>query len=164
MADKGGRLWVPSERVLLGHGGGGFLTRELIEKVFRPALGDPELRTDCDAAVLNNPGGRLAFTTDSYVVSPLFFPGGDIGKLAVCGTVNDLAVMGAEPLWLSLGFVLEEGLLLTDLRRVAESVGIWARAAGVRVVTGDTKVVEKGKGDGLYLNSAGVGRVVTDLP
>jgi len=152
------------ERVLLAHGGGGRLTKELIAQVLLPCLGNPALDPLDDAAVLDLEAGGWAFTTDSYVVSPLFFPGGDIGKLAVCGTVNDLAVKGARPLWMSLGLVLEEGLPLTDLRRVAESIGTWAQSVGVAVVTGDTKVVERGRCDGLYLNTAGIGKVVTPLP
>ncbi|OFW60678.1 MAG: hydrogenase expression/formation protein HypE, partial [Actinobacteria bacterium RBG_16_64_13] len=127
-------------------------------------LDDPVLGELEDAAVVDVEAGRLAFTTDGYVVSPLFFPGGDIGKLAVCGTVNDLAVMGAEPLWMSLGMVLEEGLLVSDLRVVIGSVGTWARKAKVRLITGDTKVVERGKCDGVYLTTAGVGRVVAADP
>lgn len=156
---------MSEERILLGHGGGGLLTARLIEGLVLPVLDDPALLALDDAAAIDVESGRLAFTTDGYVVSPLFFPGGDIGKLAVCGTVNDLAVCGAEPLWMSLGMVLEEGLLMSDLRTVVESVGTWARAAGVRVVTGDTKVVERGRCDGLYLTTAGVGRMaVADPP
>jgi len=155
---------VTEERILLGHGGGGLLTARLIEEIMLPVLDDPELRRLDDAAVLPVEAGRLALTTDSYVVSPLFFPGGDIGKLAVCGTVNDLAVKGAEPLWMTVGMVLEEGLALSDLRRVVESLGAWAREAGVRVVAGDTKVVERGRCEGMYLNSAGVGRIVMEIP
>jgi hydrogenase expression/formation protein HypE len=155
---------VISDHVLLGHGGGGLLTRELIESVILPMLDNPLLRPLDDAAILSVESGRLAFTTDSYVVSPLFFPGGDIGKLAVCGTVNDLAVKGAKPLWMSLGLVLEEGLPLVDLEGVIESVGSAAREAGVTVVTGDTKVVEKGRCDGLYINTAGIGRVAAGDP
>jgi hydrogenase expression/formation protein HypE len=162
-----------SERVLLGHGGGGLLTKELIEAVIMPVLDNPLLHPLDDAALLRvqaaGPGGstgtvELAFTTDSYVVTPLFFPGGDIGKLSVCGTVNDLAVKGAEPLWMSLGLVLEEGLPVADLERVIRSIGETARAAGIQVVTGDTKVVEKGRCDGLYINTAGIGRVAAPTP
>ncbi len=153
-----------SDHVLLGHGGGGLLTRELIESVILPVLDNPLLHPLDDAAILDVEKGKLAFTTDSYVVSPLFFPGGDIGKLAVCGTVNDLAVKGAKPLWMSLGLVLEEGLPLVDLKKVIESVGSAAREAGVKVVTGDTKVVEKGRCDGLYINTAGIGSLVAGSP
>lgn len=148
-----------SDKVLLAHGGGGLLTKELIESVILPVLDNPLLRPLDDAAILHAGVGDLAFTTDSYVVSPLFFPGGDIGKLCVCGTVNDLAVKGAEPLWMSLGLVLEEGLPMADLERVIGSIGAAAREAGIQVVTGDTKVVEKGRCDGLYVNTAGIGRV-----
>lgn len=150
--------------VLLGHGGGGLLTQELIETVFLPHLDNTYLRPLDDAALLEAPAGHLAFTTDTYVVSPLFFPGGDIGRLAVCGTVNDLSVKGAEPLWLSLGLVIEEGFSLDDLAAVAASIGASAREAGVAVVTGDTKVVEKGRGDGVYINTAGIGRVTVSNP
>jgi hydrogenase expression/formation protein HypE len=151
---------IRSDKVLLAHGGGGLLTRELIESVILPVLDNPLLHPLDDAAVLRTGDGDLAFTTDGYVISPLFFPGGDIGKLCVCGTVNDLAVKGAEPLWISLGLVLEEGLPIADLERVVRSIGSAAREAGIQVVTGDTKVVEKGRCDGLYINTAGIGRVV----
>ena len=150
-----------SERaeITIGHGGGGRLTEELIEKIFRPAFANPALELRHDGALLQAGGVRLAFTTDSHVVSPLFFPGGDIGKVAVYGTVNDLAMCGARPLWLSAGFILEEGLPIDVLRRVAASMSEAASAAGVAIVTGDTKVVERGKGDGLYVTTAGVGLV-----
>jgi hydrogenase expression/formation protein HypE len=136
--------------------------QELIADVFRRAFEGPLLETRHDGAVLELPGlagARLAFTTDSYVVRPLFFPGGDIGSLAVNGTVNDLAMCGARPLWLSCGFILEEGLEVADLARVAGSMRAAADAAGVALVTGDTKVVDRGRGDGLYLNTAGIGVV-----
>ncbi len=151
---------IRSDKVLLAHGGGGLLTKELIESVILPVLDNPLLHPLDDAAVLEAGSGSLAFTTDSYVVSPLFFPGGDIGRLCVCGTVNDLAVKGAEPLWMSLGLVLEEGLPIADLQSVIQSIGSAAREAGIQVVTGDTKVVEKGRCDGLYVNTAGIGRIV----
>jgi hydrogenase expression/formation protein HypE len=149
----------PGEQILLAHGGGGRLTRNLIEKELLPALRNPALEPLADGAVLDVPAGRLAFTTDSFVVQPLFFPGGDIGTLAVNGTVNDLAMCGAQPLYLSLGLILEEGLPLADLRRVVASVAQAARAAKVVVVTGDTKVVERGKGDGVFAHTSGVGVV-----
>ena len=147
-------------RILLAHGGGGQLTAELIERVILPALGESPAAGLTDAAILSATGDRLAFTTDSYVIWPLEFPGGDIGKLAICGTVNDLAVSGAQPIALSLGLVLEEGLEVALLRRVLTSAGLAARAAGVAVVTGDTKVVEHGKCDGLYANTSGLGAVL----
>jgi hydrogenase expression/formation protein HypE len=150
---------VERAEITIGHGGGGQLTEELIEGIFRPAFSNPALDLRHDGAVLEMAGVRLAFTTDSHVVSPLFFPGGDIGKVAVNGTVNDLAMCGARPLWLSAGFVLEEGLPIETLRRVAASMGAAAEAAGVAIVTGDTKVVERGRGDGLYVTTAGVGLV-----
>jgi hypothetical protein len=145
--------------IQMAHGGGGRLTQQLIDRVFAPAFRNAALDARHDGALLPAPppGTRLAFTTDSHVVSPLFFPGGDIGALAVHGTVNDLAMCGARPKWLSAGFILEEGLPIATLERVVASMGAAARAAGVEIVTGDTKVVERGKGDGLYVNTAGVG-------
>lgn len=149
--------------VLLAHGGGGRLTRRLIDDVFRPAFRNPLLDTGHDGAVLPPTLHRLAFTTDASVVRPLFFPGGDIGTLAVNGTVNDLAMCGARPLYLSASFVIEEGLPVETLRRVAASMRQAADAAGVSVVTGDTKVVDRGAGDGLYLATSGVGVLEHDL-
>ena len=151
----------PGERVVLGHGGGGRLSGELIDQLFLPAFGAAATAaTPTDSAVLDLPGGdRIAFTTDTYVVRPLFFPGGNIGELAVNGTVNDLAMSGARPLALSSAFVLEEGLDLDVLARVATSMGQASIRAGVALVTGDTKVVEKGHGDGIYVNTAGIGLV-----
>jgi hydrogenase expression/formation protein HypE len=151
-------------RVLLAHGGGGRIMRDLIESVFVPAFRNPLLEQRHDGAVFPTPPrGRLAFTTDSYVVKPLFFAGGDIGSLAVNGTVNDLAMCGARPLYLSAGFILEEGLVMEDLERVVRSMKSAAAVAGVVIVTGDTKVVDKGKGDGLFVNTAGVGVLEHDL-
>ena len=151
------------ETVLLAHGSGGQLSHELVARVFAPRFDNPILAALNDAAVLDamtgRHGARLAFTTDSYVVSPLFFPGGDIGKLAVCGTVNDLAVVGAQPRYLSAGYILEEGLPMATLERVAASMAETARAAGVQIVTGDTKVVGRGAADGLFINTAGLGIV-----
>jgi hydrogenase expression/formation protein HypE len=151
--------FVDREHVLLGHGSGGRLTAELIETLVLPAFHNPALAPLDDQAILSVPGGRLAFTTDSYVVTPLFFPGGDIGSLAVHGTVNDLAMGGARPLALSLAFIIEEGFPLSDLRRVIESARAAAAAVGVPIVTGDTKVVERGSADGLFVNTSGVGLV-----
>jgi hydrogenase expression/formation protein HypE len=147
------------DKVLLGHGSGGRLSAELLQKVFLPAFQNPALSSLNDQALVTVEDVRLAFTTDSFVVKPLFFPGGDIGSLAVNGTINDLAVGGAEPLFLSVGFILEEGLPLATLHQVVESLSRAAKEAGVAVVTGDTKVVEKGKGDGLFINTSGIGRV-----
>ncbi len=147
------------DQVLLGHGSGGTLTAELIRNIFLPAFQNPILARLDDQAVVTVNGLRLAFTTDSFVVKPLVFPGGDIGSLAVHGTVNDLAMGGAQPLFLSAAFIIEEGLPFETLRRVVASLHQAAAAAGVEVVTGDTKVVEKGSGDGLFINTSGVGLV-----
>jgi hydrogenase expression/formation protein HypE len=145
--------------IVLGHGGGGKLSSELVEHLFVPAFANETLERLGDAAVVDAPGGRLAFTTDSFVVSPLFFPGGSIGELAVHGTVNDLAMVGASPSFLSAGFILEEGFPMAKLAAVVERMAKAANAAGVRIVTGDTKVVERGHGHGCYINTAGVGVV-----
>ncbi len=145
-------------RILLAHGSGGELSRELIHDVFARAFDNPLLNAMGDSAVLGElPPGRVALTTDSYVVQPLFFPGGDIGELAVCGTVNDLAVIGARPLYLTAGFILEEGVPVDDLKRIVASMADTARSAGVLIVTGDTKVVDRGAADGIFINTAGVG-------
>ena len=143
--------------VLLAHGGGGRLTQGLIEGLFLDAFRNPALAALHDGAVLELEGGRFAFTTDSYVVRPLFFPGGNIGSLSVHGTVNDLAMCGARPVALSAGFILEEGLPMEDLRRVVLSMKEAAALCGVPIVTGDTKVVDRGKGDGIFINTAGLG-------
>jgi len=148
---------VPDRFVTMAHGGGGTRMQELLSEIVFPALGSGEVAAAEDAACVDVPEGRLAFTTDSFVVSPLVFSGGDIGKLAVCGTVNDLAMVGAEPLYLTLGLILEEGLAFDVLEVALASVARSAAEAGVEVVAGDTKVVEKGKADGLYINTAGVG-------
>ncbi|MGD9127244.1 MAG: hydrogenase expression/formation protein HypE [Planctomycetia bacterium] len=148
------------DTVQMAHGGGGRMMRQLIEKVFLPgfATGDPAKAAPAhDSAVLNTPAGRIAMTTDTFVVDPLFFPGGDIGHLAVCGTVNDLAMAGARPLALSCGFVLEEGFSLEKLEQIVQSMKRTADEVGVPIVTGDTKVVDRGRGDGVYINTAGVG-------
>ncbi len=150
---------VPEDRVLLAHGGGGKLTQQLLEKLFLPAFAHPALQARHDGAILRVNGLRLAFSTDSFVVRPLIFPGGTIGDLAVNGTVNDLAMCGARPLYLSAGFILEEGLPMETLRRVVASMSEAAARAGVALVTGDTKVVDKGKGDGIFINTAGIGVV-----
>jgi hydrogenase expression/formation protein HypE len=146
--------------ILLGHGSGGKLSAELLRDVFLPALGNPILNRLEDQAVLAINGTRLAFTTDSFVVKPLFFPGGDIGSLAVHGTVNDLAMGGAQPVALSAAFILEEGLPVADLRRIAESMASAAARVGVPIVAGDTKVVEKGSGDGVFITTTGIGLVL----
>jgi hydrogenase expression/formation protein HypE len=145
--------------VLLAHGGGGRLTQMLIDRMFLPTFDNPTLEMLHDGAILEVGGSRLAFSTDSFVISPLFFPGGDIGSLAVHGTLNDLAMCGAQPLGLSTGFILEEGLPMEDLWRVVQSIQGAAQAAGVSIVTGDTKVVDRGKGDGVFINTTGLGLI-----
>ncbi|HYZ09129.1 MAG TPA: hydrogenase expression/formation protein HypE [Pseudonocardiaceae bacterium] len=164
---------IREERITLAHGAGGKATHTLIEAVFLDAFRNPLLERMEDQAVftleggngagVNGAGGRLAFTTDSYVVSPLFFPGGNIGELAVNGTVNDLAMSGARPLHLSAGFILEEGFPVADLQRIVASMAAAATAAGVNIVTGDTKVVERGKADGCFINTAGIGVLERDI-
>jgi hydrogenase expression/formation protein HypE len=151
-----------ASHVLLAHGGGGTVMHRLIETVFAPAFATAPAERH-DGAIVQAGGQRLAFTTDSYVVHPLIFPGGDIGSLAVNGTVNDLAMCGARPRWLSAGFILEEGLPLPTLRHVVQSMARAAHAAGVQLVAGDTKVVDRGKGDGLFVNTAGIGVLEHDV-
>lgn len=146
------------EKVMLGHGSGGSMMKRIIDEVFFEAYAGDELLAGNDAAVLSIPeGSRLSFSTDSFVVTPHFFPGGDIGRLAVCGTVNDVATSGAKPLYLSCGFILEEGYPIADLKRICASMAEVAKEAGVRIVTGDTKVVNRGHGDGVFINTSGVG-------
>ncbi|MFD4138685.1 hydrogenase expression/formation protein HypE [Streptomyces sp. NPDC058572] len=146
-------------RVVMGHGGGGAMSAELVEHVFAPAFGGPVLAQLSDSAAVELGGARLAFSTDSFVVRPLFFPGGSIGDLAVNGTVNDLAMSGARAAYMSCGFILEEGVELSVVGRVAQALGAAARTAGVEVVTGDTKVVEAGHGDGIFINTSAIGLV-----
>lgn len=151
-------------QVIMGHGSGGKLSHDLISGLFLPPLGNPILLAGNDAGVIElESGARLAVSTDSHVVWPLFFPGGDIGRLAVCGTVNDVAMMGAKPMYLTAGFILEEGLELGLLEQVVASMRLAAIEAGVQIIAGDTKVVEKGKADGLYINTAGVGHIQSNL-
>jgi len=145
------------KQIVLGHGSGGKLTSELIEKLFLPAFGNSYLNKLDDQAVLQVNGSRLAFTTDAFVVTPIFFPGGDIGRLAINGTVNDLAMSGARPLYIAAAFILEEGLTTEDLSRVVESMRAAANEAGVQLVTGDTKVVNRGKGDKIFITTTGIG-------
>jgi hydrogenase expression/formation protein HypE len=152
------------KKIEIGHGSGGKLTRDLIQKVFIKHFDAEELKPLDDAAYINLKHHLTAMTTDSYVVRPLFFPGGDIGKLSICGTVNDLAVSGAVPRYLSIGLILEEGFPFASLEDIVKSIGETARVAGVKVVAGDTKVVEKDKCDGLYINTTGVGEIVRPLP
>ncbi len=147
------------ETVLLGHGSGGTMMKRIIDEVFYEAYGSSELLEGNDAASLDAPetGQRIAYSTDSFVVTPHFFPGGDIGKLAVCGTVNDVATSGATPKYLSCGFILEEGFPVADLKRICKSMAAAAQEAGVHIVTGDTKVVNRGHGDGVFINTSGIG-------
>lgn len=154
---------MAEKTILLDHGSGGLASQELIGNLFLKYLDNPTLHSLEDSAILENQTGNLAFTTDSYVVDPLFFPGGDIGKLAVHGTINDLAMRGATPLCLSLGLILEEGMSLADLERIIQSISEACKEAGVPVVTGDTKVVPKGKGDKIFINTSGIGIVAEHL-
>lgn len=149
----------PNETVILGHGSGGTLSRDLLRRLFLPELGKAAPRALDDSAVVEIDGQRFALTTDSHVVSPLFFPGGDIGRLAICGTVNDLAMVGAKPIALTCGFVLEEGLPFETLQRVAASMQAAAQEAGVYIAAGDTKVVQKGGADQLFINTSGIGKI-----
>ncbi|MBQ3392818.1 MAG: hydrogenase expression/formation protein HypE [Lachnospiraceae bacterium] len=153
---------MKEEYVTLAHGAGGKKTAQLIETVFRAAFENPYFTAD-DAAVLRVPQGELAMTTDSFIVSPAFFPGGNIGKLSICGTVNDLACMGAEPLYMTCGFIIEEGFPLEKLKKVAEAMSQTAREAGVLLVAGDTKVVGKGQADGVFINTTGIGRIMDGI-
>lgn len=155
---------APEDLIVLAHGGGGSLTRSLLARVILPRLRNPALDADHDGAVLDFGGSRLAFTTDAHVVRPLEFPGGDIGQLAVNGTVNDLAMCGARPLWLSAALILEEGFSQAVLARIVDSMATAAKAADVTLVTGDTKVVERGHGDGVFITTAGIGEVVAPTP
>lgn len=148
-----------NEQIVMGHGAGGRMSHQLIQKAFMSAFDNPALRAGDDAALVLPTNGKLSISTDSHVVFPLFFPGGDIGKLAVCGTVNDVAMLGAKPLYLTAGFILEEGLPMETLKQVVASMKAAADEAGVQIVAGDTKVVQKGKADGLYITTAGVGVV-----
>lgn len=154
---------MADERILLSHGAGGLKTQRLIREVFQKNIGNAYLQQELDAALIKFSNQKIAFTTDSYVVSPIFFPGGDIGKLAVCGTVNDLAVMGAKPLYLTLGLIIEEGLPVEELGRLMFSLGNTAREAGVQIVAGDTKVVEHGACDKIFINTSGIGFVPPNI-
>ena len=145
--------------IVMGHGGGGKLSAELVEHLFLPAFQNEALDNLGDASVVSLPAGRIAMSTDSYVIRPLFFPGGNIGELAVHGTVNDISMSGAKPLYLSCGFILEEGLPLEQLGRIVDSMAAAAKRAGVQLITGDTKVVDKGHGDGIYINTSGIGLI-----
>ena len=151
---------MEQETIKMDHGSGGRLSQELVAEVMLPAFGNPLLNELHDGAIVTTAGTKTAFTTDSYVVKPLFFAGGNIGKLAVCGTVNDLAMTGAVPRYLSVGMILEEGFPIADLRRIVESMRLAAAEANVLIVTGDTKVVDKGAADGIYINTAGIGDVI----
>ena len=151
-----------SDRITLAHGAGGQLSRELINEIIQPSFSNSILNTLHDGAVLQM-SGNLAFTTDSYVIKPLFFQGGDIGKLSVCGTVNDLAMTGAVPKILSVGFIIEEGFLIDDLKKIVQSMKTTADEAGIQIVTGDTKVVAKGQCDGIFINTAGIGQIIDGI-
>jgi len=155
---------IMNETIIISHGSGGKQTHDLIHSIFFPAFNNPELNREGDAAILDISGVKLAFTTDSFVVKPIFFPGGDIGKLAVAGTVNDLAVSGAKPLYLSCGFILHEGFSIEKLKKITLSMKQFADECGVRIVTGDTKVVERNSNDELFINSAGIGLIHKNAP
>ncbi len=157
------RLDIKHGRVDLSHGSGGRAMTQLIADIFHEALDNEWLRRGNDQSAFDVAGGRMVITTDGYVVSPIFFPGGDIGSLAVHGTINDVAMAGAQPLFLSAGFIIEEGFTFADLKRIADSMGEAARAAGVPIITGDTKVVERGKADGVFITTTGVGVVPDGL-
>lgn len=154
---------MKAERILMAHGSGGLMSQQLIDEVFKTAWRNEYLETMLDGALLDLPAGRVAMSTDSFVITPIFFPGGDIGKLSICGTVNDLAACGALPLYLSVAMIIEEGLPLADLHRIAESMAQTAVQAGVKLVTGDTKVVEKGSADGIFINTTGIGLIPEDI-
>jgi hydrogenase expression/formation protein HypE len=151
---------MKDEPILLAHGAGGKLSRRLIEEIIEPAFSNPLLSPLNDHAAFTLPAGRFALTTDSFVINPIFFRGGDVGKLAVCGTVNDLAVGGAQPLYMSASFIIEEGLSIGKLKRIVRSMAEASSTVGVKIVTGDTKVVENGKGDGIFINTTGIGAVM----
>lgn len=154
---------MKNERIQMGHGSGGKMSHDLIANIMFPAFNNPILAEMHDGAKLQIQEAKLAFTTDSFIVKPLFFPGGDIGKLAVCGTVNDLAMTGAVPLYLSVAFIIEEGFPVQDLRTIVQSIQTAAAEAGVFIVTGDTKVAEKGAVDGIYINTTGIGKIVDEV-
>lgn len=154
---------MKTDRVLMAHGSGGLMTQELIERVFKKAWNNRFLDPMLDGALLDLPPGRVAMTTDSFVITPLFFPGGDIGKISICGTVNDLVACGARPLYLSTAMIIEEGLLLADLESIAQSMAATACEAGVSLVTGDTKVVEKGSADRIFINTTGIGVIPENI-
>ncbi len=161
MSDKKQHCPLPLnyEHIVMAHGGGGRLMQQLLDNVIRPAFKNSLLDQNHDSAVLNLDNKKIAFTTDSYVVSPLFFAGGDIGKLAVCGTLNDLAMSGAKPLYISCSLIIEEGFAIKDLQQILQSMQLAAQQAGIYIVTGDTKIVDSGKGDGLYINTTGIGTI-----
>jgi len=148
-----------NDRIVMGHGSGGRMTQELIRKVFQPYFSNPTLDANNDFGVIASIGNRIAVSTDAHIVSPLFFPGGDIGRLAVCGTVNDVAMSGGKPVAITASFIIEEGFLIADLSRIAMSMSDAAREAGVIIVAGDTKVVEKGKADGVFISTTGIGYI-----
>ncbi len=148
---------MKQERILMAHGSGGLMSQRLIEEIFKSAWDNDIMAPMLDGAVFEIPAGRLAMSTDSFVITPLFFPGGDIGKLSVCGTVNDLVACGAQPMYLSTAFIIEEGFPLSDLRKIAGSMAATAKEAGIKLITGDTKVVEKGSVDGIFINTTGIG-------
>jgi len=147
------------QQIVMAHGGGGRLMQQLLDNIIRPIFSNPFLNQSHDSTLVTINGSKIAFTTDSYVINPVFFSGGDIGKLAVCGTLNDLAMSGAKPLYLTCSFIIEEGFAIEDLQKIAQSMQATAEQAGALIITGDTKIVNKGKGDGIFINTAGIGLV-----
>ena len=154
---------IKDDKILLGHGSGGKLSHTLVNEIFLPYFNNPALSKLDDGAIFETGGKKLAFSTDSYVVDPIFFPGGDIGKISVCGTVNDLSMMGARPLYLSAGFILEEGLPFNNLKKILQSMQEIANEAGIQIITGDTKVVPHGAADKIFINTAGVGEIIENV-
>jgi hydrogenase expression/formation protein HypE len=154
---------MATDRVLMAHGSGGLMSQQLIDQVFKNAWNNSYLAPMLDGALFEVSAGRMAMSTDSFVITPIFFPGGDIGKLAICGTVNDLVACGATPLYMSTAFIIEEGLLLSDLKKIAESMAATAQKVGVKLVTGDTKVVEKGSADSIFINTTGIGVIPSGI-
>lgn len=153
---------MKTDRILMAHGSGGLMSQQLIENLFKQAWNNSYLDSMMDGAILELPLGKVVMSTDSYVITPIFFPGGDIGKLSICGTVNDLVACGAKPMYLTAAFIIEEGFIISDLEKIAYSMAVTAKEAGVKLVAGDTKVVEKGNADGVFINTTGIGIICNE--